>query len=123
MDSDGGWGQEFATDVRRVGPTLQVTLRGDASGSAREPLAELITRVHTVVLAEEMAEAAIDIRELEFMSMVCFRSLLDWVTLIQEESAARQYLLRFISNPNIPWQKRSLHSLSCFAVNLVEVES
>lgn len=120
MESEGGWGQEFSAHVEHVGPTLRVTLRGDASGEALAPLDELIERVHSTVVSDDIAEAAIDIRELEFMSMVCFKSLLTWVTRIQEES--KQYHLRFISNPNIPWQRRSLKSLSCFAADLVEVE-
>ena len=120
-ESEGGWGEDFSAHVEREGETLRVTLRGDASGDALAPLDQLIESVHTTVVSADMAEAAVDIRELEFMSMVCFKSLLTWVTRIQEES--KQYHLRFISNPNIPWQRRSLKSLSCFAVDLVKVEA
>src|SRR5690242_17238949 len=119
MECVEGQGEDFSAQVERDGPTLRVTLRGDANGDALEPLAELLTRVHLMAVAKRLTEAAVDIRELEFMSMPCFKSLLSWVTQIQEEDTARQYQLRFISNPNIPWQKRSLKSLSCFASNLV----
>ena len=38
---------------------------------------------------------------------------------VQEQP--RRYKVRFLSNPNFHWQKRSLHSLRCFAVELVSI--
>ena len=35
----------------------------------------------------------------------------------------KQYSLKFLSNPNVGWQKRSLRSLHCFAVDLVKIEA
>ena len=33
----------------------------------------------------------------------------------------RHYKVQFLSNPRLHWQKRSLHSLRCFAVELIAV--
>jgi len=34
-----------------------------------------------------------------------------------------QYRIRFLSNPSILWQRRSLHALSCFAAELITIEA
>ena len=41
-----------------------------------------------------------------------------WITNIQEMEADRQD--KVLSNPSMHWQKRSLHSLRCFAVTVTE---
>jgi hypothetical protein len=44
------------------------------------------------------------------------------VTDIQGLDEGQQYRLVFQSNPSIGWQKRSLRSLHCFAVDLVKID-
>jgi len=61
------------------------------------------------------------LRQLEFMNSSCFKSFVSWVTDIQELDDAKRYKVRFLSNPTYHWQKRSLHSLRCFAVELITV--
>ena len=68
-----------------------------------------------------MTEAVIDLRDLEFMNSSCFKSFVSWITDIQELEPAQQYKVRFLSNSKLHWQKRSLHSLRCFAVELITV--
>jgi len=42
---------------------------------------------------------------------------------VQELPADKQYRIHFVSNPSMHWQRRSLAALSCFAVNLVTIET
>ena len=35
----------------------------------------------------------------------------------------RQYRIRFLSNTEMLWQRRSLHALQCFASHLISVET
>ena len=37
--------------------------------------------------------------------------------------ATQQYRIHLLSNPNLLWQRRSLAALSCFAVDLVAIET
>ena len=81
----------------------------------------LLTRVHSESRRLGVTEAVVDLRDLEFMNSSCFKSFVTWITDIQELDAAHQYKVRFVSNPKMHWQKRSLHSLRCFAVELITV--
>jgi len=113
---------DFEAHARQDGAAIQLALKGDASGDALEALDKLLTQLHRQATDRRVSEAAIDIRELEFMSSACFKCLVTWVTDIQSLDAAKQYSLRFVSNPRIGWQKRSLRSLHCFAVDLVKID-
>jgi hypothetical protein len=55
------------------------------------------------------------------MNSSSFKSFVSWITNIQELEADHQYKVKFLSNPSMHWQKRSLHSLRCFAVELITV--
>jgi hypothetical protein len=66
-------------------------------------------------------EVQIDLRELEFMNSSCFKSFVSWISEVSELTSGH-YRIRFLSNPSILWQHRSLHALSCFAAELVTIE-
>jgi hypothetical protein len=113
---------DFEAMARQDGTAIQLALKGDASGDALEALEKLLVLLHKEAIDRRVTEAAVDIRELEFMSSACFKCLVTWVTDIQSLDSGKHYLLRFLSNPKIGWQKRSLRSLHCFAVDLVKIE-
>jgi hypothetical protein len=46
-----------------------------------------------------------------------------WIGQVQDLEAHRQYRIRFLSDDNKHWQRRSLGALSCFAVDLIQVET
>ncbi len=114
---------DFEATAHHDGTAIQLLLKGDASGEAFEPFEKLLTQLHGEAVDRGVSEAAIDMRALEFMSSSCFKCLVTWVTDIQSLADGKQYKLRFISNPSAGWQKRSLRSLSCFAVDLVTIEA
>lgn len=116
-------GQDFAGALSHKDATLHLHLRGDASGDADAPLEQLLTRAHEEAIARGTERTVIDLRDVEFMSSTCFKSFVSWVTTIQELEPPKQYRLHFLSNASAAWQKRSLRSLSCFAVDLITVES
>jgi hypothetical protein len=46
-----------------------------------------------------------------------------WVGNLQDAEIDQRYRIRFVSNSSLHWQRRSLRALSCFASELVSVES
>jgi hypothetical protein len=56
------------------------------------------------------------------MSASAFNELVTWLGSIHELPEEKRYKLRLLSNPDIHWQRRSLKTLSCFAIDLVSVE-
>ena len=67
-------------------------------------------------------DVTLDLRSLEFMAASCFNVFVMWVGLINERALEARYRLRFAINPAVPWQKRSLATLTCFATDIVKVE-
>jgi hypothetical protein len=55
------------------------------------------------------------------MAASCFNVFVMWVGLINELPPDQRYALRFTINPAVPWQRRSLTTLSCFATDIVSV--
>ncbi len=66
--------------------------------------------------------ADVRVTALEFMNSSCMKTFVTWIGLDQGLEADKQYKIRFRSNPEIHWQRRSLHALSRFAADLVTVE-
>lgn len=114
-------GDDFAGTAQLDGTVLQAMLKGNADYAALEALDTLLERVHAEAMRSGVKETVVDLRDLEFMNSSCFKSLVNWVTNIQELEPAKQYTIRFVSNPQLHWQKRSLHSLRCFATELISV--
>jgi hypothetical protein len=114
-------GDDFAGAAHREGPAIHAWVKGNADYAALDAVDMLLTRIHAAALEHHITETVIDLRQLEFMNSSCFKSFVVWINDIQELAEGRRYKVRFLSNPNLHWQKRSLHSLRCFAVELVTI--
>jgi len=57
------------------------------------------------------------------MSAASFTALVGWLSLVHELPPERRYRIRFKANPLIRWQRRSLGALSCFATDVVAIET
>ena len=97
-------------------------LSGNADATVSDQLHELVIRVQEHCL-KTGASVRLDLRTLEFMAASCFNAFVVWVGWINELPVEQRYELRFVSNPTLPWQKRSLATLTCFATDLVKVET
>jgi hypothetical protein len=114
-------GEDFAGTATHEGTTIQTWLKGNADYAALDALEMLLTRAHSEATRLGISEMVIDLRQLDFMNSSCFKCFLSWITDIQELEQERQYKIKFLSNPQLHWQRRSLHSLRCFAVELISV--
>jgi hypothetical protein len=98
-----------------------VRFSGNADGTIVPQLTRLIDELHRELVERGRHELTVDIRSLEFMNASCFNVFVSWLNLIIELPPESRYQLRFSINPAIPWQRRSLRTLSCFATDLVQV--
>jgi hypothetical protein len=96
-------------------------LVGSADGRNVDALTSLIEALHADLVAAGARHVAVDLSRLEFMNASCFNVLVMWLSLVNEAKPEQRYELRFATNPAIPWQRRSLRTLSCFATDLVVV--
>jgi len=104
------------------GEAIRVQFFGSADLEARSLLESLLTRLHSEAQRLHAAEVTIDWRSFEFMSSGCFKSFVSWLGAVQDADADQQYRIRFLSNPSMLWQRRSLHALKCFAIDLIRIE-
>jgi hypothetical protein len=115
--------KELRARAWQQGDRLELKMAGTAEAAAVEPLAGLVRRLHGEALRIKPREVIVDLRELEFMNSGCFKSFVSWLAELQESDGSAQYAIRFLSDPNKHWQRRSLGALSCFAIDLVRIEA
>lgn len=102
---------------------LALSFSGSADSRSLAALEAMLGRVHQEALARGVAEVAVDFRHCDFVNSSCFKAFVVWLEQIQDLAPPKQYRLRFFSNDTKSWQRRSLGALSCFAVDLVSIES
>ena len=88
-----------------------------------DPLDAFLSELHSEAQRRGVKEVELDLRELEFMNSSCFKSFVSWISEIGELERSKEYKIRLLSNAEMHWQRRSLHALRCFAVDLITVES
>ena len=101
---------------------VTVTLKGSADSRIMGQLGELLSQVHEETLKRTGREVVVDFRELEFMNSSCFKAVVTWIVRVEGLEKESQYRIRFLSDRGKHWQRRSLGALSCFAVDLVQVD-
>ena len=114
-------GAEFSGTAHQDGARINARLKGNADVAALDAIADLLAQLHAEATQRGAEETVIDLRELEFMNSSCFKRFVSWIATIQ--GLERRYRVRFLSNPGMHWQKRSLHALRSFADDLVTVEA
>ena len=113
---------ELRARLTQEDAVLVAKLSGTADLRVTDSVEAILTRVHQKALELSIPEVQMDLRELEFMNSSCFKSFVSWISEVSDLTAG-QYRIRFLSNPSILWQRRSLHALSCFAAELVTIEA
>jgi hypothetical protein len=102
---------------------LSLSFAGSADSRSQSAIEVMLGKVHSEVLRLGLPEVAIDFRDCDFVNSSCFKAFVVWLEQIQELEADQQYRLRFYSDDTKAWQRRSLQALSCFAIELVHIES
>jgi anti-anti-sigma factor len=113
----------LAADSSLADGVLTTRFRGTADVEAKPALDHYVEALHDEARRVAASKVVIDFRELEFMNSSSFKVFVTWLAQVQELPAENQYRIHFLSNPSMHWQRRSLAALSCFAVNLVTIET
>ncbi len=69
-----------------------------------------------------MREVVFDWKDLYFMNSSCLSLLLRFMNRALELAELQRYKLKFLSNPNLKWQAKSLQALHAYAKELIVVE-
>lgn len=107
--------------VVSFGLVVELRLSGASDVNVAAPLHGLVDQLHAAVRDAGIKEVVVDIASLEFMNAGSFKVFVAWIGRINELEPDQRYRLRFLSNANIRWQRRSLDTLSCFATDIVKI--
>ena len=99
---------------------LAISFNGTGDVAAIELLANYLKRVHAEAERLVVDEVACDFRKLLFMNSSCFKAFVVWIDTVK--NAPRAYRIRFLTAPDMHWQRRSLEALRRLATNVVSVE-
>jgi anti-anti-sigma factor len=113
----------FSAVAIHEGDVIVMELRGTADTQVLGALEETLPAVHEAARLREAREVVVDFRALEFMNSSCFKVFVTWLSRVQELEPDQQYQIKFLSDDGKHWQRRSLTALSCFAADLVSIES
>jgi anti-anti-sigma factor len=113
----------LSADASLADSVMTARFRGTADVEAKPALDHYVAAMHEEACRVGASKVVVDFRELEFMNSSSFKVFVTWLSQVQELPADKQYRIHFVSNPSMHWQRRSLAALSCFAVDLVTIET
>jgi hypothetical protein len=99
---------------------LTVTFNGTGDVTAIELLSAYLKQLHAEAERLGVSEVTCDFRKLSFMNSSCFKAFVVWIDTVK--NAERVYGIRFLTDPDMHWQRRSLEALRRLATNVVSVE-
>lgn len=102
---------------------VRIALAGNADVDAKADLEATIKKLHEESLRLAPSKVVVDLRKLEFMNSSCFKVFVSWLAQVRDLPPEKQYRIHLVSNPALHWQRRSLAALSCFAIDLVAIET
>jgi anti-anti-sigma factor len=113
----------LTADAALAESAITTRFRGTADSEAKPKLDDYVAALHQEANRLAVSKVVVDFRELEFMNSSSFKVFVTWLSQVQEQPADKQYRIHFLSNPSMHWQRRSLAALSCFATDLVTIET
>ena len=96
---------------------LGIEFSGTGDMNAIALLSEYLKQVHLEALRLNVVEVSCDLQKLVFMNSSCFKSFVVWIDTVK--NAPAPYQIRFLTDPRLHWQRRSLEALRRLAVNVV----
>ena len=112
----------FAAHWERQGAAIIVWMKGNADMAVHERLKTFLDAVDLSVKSSQAKEAVFELEDLYFMNSSCLSLLLRFINGILGLRASERYKVRFRSNPNLRWQKKSLAALKAYAQDLVSID-
>ena len=115
-------GFSLVVDATTSDDTVVVRFSGNADMEATPVLELYLKDLHAGVMRERVPTVVFDIAELDFMNSSSFKCFVSWISLVIKLGDAERYDVRFLSNPELQWQRRSLEALYRFAPDVVTID-
>ena len=99
---------------------LSVSFSGTGDVAAVELLGGYLKQLHAEAERLSVSEVTCDFRKLSFMNSSCFKAFVVWIDTVKNTTPS--YRIRFLTDPEMHWQRRSLEALRRLATGVVSVE-
>lgn len=109
--------------AHEAGDEVFLRLSGVADLRVVDQLADVLTAVHSKACVQRATLVSVDVTALEFMNSSCIKCFVGWLSSAQARTGGALYRVRFISNPEMLWQRSSLKAIRCMVPDLVTVET
>ena len=103
------------------GVRLVLRFSGNGDMNAINALSQFLKQVHDEARRLSVTEVTCDLQQLVFMNSSCFKSFVVWIDTVK--NTVKGYRIRFLTDPNLHWQRRSLEALRRLAVDTVTIEA
>jgi hypothetical protein len=113
--------EHFGTVSDREAATLTIRMRGNADGEVQGTLSVLLEQVDGEARRGKLTQVVLDLQDLYFMNSSCISLLVRWIDGLSRDLPAPRYHIRFVSNPNLRWQKRTLSALGAMGRQVVTI--
>jgi hypothetical protein len=114
-------GEAFQVTPTLVDFNLRLVFTGSGDMHATSVVNDYLKLVHEEALRLGLAQVSCDFKQLTFMNSSCFKSFVVWIDTVKTSEV--RYQIAFLTNPSLPWQRRSLEALRRLAANLVTIET
>ena len=112
----------FSLDAKLQDSGLVVRFSGNGDMAAVGVLGLYLKQVHREALDLGVSQVSFDFSDLYFMNSSCFKAFVTWIDTVGQMQPAA-YGIRFLTNPKLHWQRRSLEALRYLAPQVVRVEA
>lgn len=113
----------FRTAARHDAERLEVSVEGEASIDTLDALSRVLDATHEEAVRLKAKEVVMNLTQLEFLNSSGVKHFVKWLRRASEAGDGNGYRIRLVSSPLVPWQRRGLEALRCFAPQRVTVET
>ena len=113
----------FRTAARHDSDRLEVSVEGEASLDYLETLSRVLDATHEEAIRLNLKEVVMNLTQLEFLNSSGVKHFVKWLKRAAAVGEGQGYRIRILSSPLVPWQRRGLEALRCFAPQRVTVET
>jgi hypothetical protein len=112
----------FTVSSALEGDSIRLGFAGNADMDVATSLSNYLKQLHADACGIGVREVVLDLSQLYFMNSSCFKCFVTWMAQIKKLEPAVRYLVRFQSNSQLHWQRRSLEALRAYAPDEVIIE-
>jgi hypothetical protein len=114
--------ETFVAQMKQQGDALVVGMRGNGDTAVLEQLKLFLDELLATAKSARVQEVTFEIQDLYFMNSSCLSLLLRFLNGSLEQRPPQRFRVRFRSNPNLRWQKKSLEAMRAYAMDIVVIE-